>query len=104
MVDWNGLFKWSLQYQDGTKESNFKPMSDEDKKWLEEALKQYTFNDTDRLKEICDELKEHSKMSKGKLNDLLDELLELVELHQRNNLNLCLTGGLLTLLEILANN
>jgi hypothetical protein len=29
-------------------------MSKEDRKWLEEALKQYTFNDSDRLKEICD--------------------------------------------------
>ena len=32
-------------------------MSKEERKWLEEALKQYTFNDADRLKEICKELK-----------------------------------------------
>lgn len=39
MVDWNGLFKWSMTYQDGTKPSQFKEMSKEDRKWLEEALK-----------------------------------------------------------------
>ena len=54
MVDWNGLFKWSLKYQDGTQASDFKKMSDDDRKWLEDALKQYTFSDTDRLKEVID--------------------------------------------------
>jgi len=49
MVDWNGLFKWSMQYQDGTHKSEFKEMSKEDQQWLEGALKQYTFNDADRL-------------------------------------------------------
>ena len=53
MVDWNGLFKWSMDYNDGTHASNFKAMSQEDRKWLEEAMKQYTYNDSDRLKEIC---------------------------------------------------
>ena len=52
MVDWNGLFKWSMEYNDGTNPSEFKRMSDEDMKWLEEAMKSYTFNDADRLKEI----------------------------------------------------
>lgn len=54
MVDWNGLYKWSMQYQDGTQASNAKPMSEEDRLWLEEAMKQYTFNDADRLKEVVD--------------------------------------------------
>ena len=39
MVDWNGLFKWSISHQDGTKPSEFKAMSEEDRKWLEAALK-----------------------------------------------------------------
>jgi len=51
MVDWSGLFKWSMAHNDGTKPSEFKMMSPEDRKWLEEALKQYTFNDNDRQKE-----------------------------------------------------
>jgi hypothetical protein len=59
MVDWNGLFKWSMEYNDGTQSSNFKPMSEEDRKWLTEAMASFTFNDTDRLKEICTVIKEH---------------------------------------------
>ena len=57
MVDWSGLFKWSMAHNDGTKPSEFKMMSPEDRKWLEEALKQYTFNDNDRQKECIAQLK-----------------------------------------------
>jgi len=71
MVDWNGLFKWSMQQNDGTKPSNFKQMSPEDAKWLEEAMKQHTFSDTDRLKEIIDQLKEWSSLAAG--NDAKDD-------------------------------
>ena len=57
MVDWQGLFNWSVQYHDGTAPSNFSPMADEDKKWLEEAMKTHTFSDVDRMKEICENFK-----------------------------------------------
>lgn len=83
-----------MQYQDGTKQSEFKAMSEEDKKWLEEAMKSFTFNDVDRLKEICEELKGHMSMGREHLMGLLDELLEIVELHVRNSINLCLGGGM----------
>jgi len=81
-------------------------MSASDRKWLEEALKQYTFNDAERLKEISDELKTHMTMldKAENLIELLDELHELVELHPRNNLNLCLSGGMPTLLKIICTN
>ena len=57
MVDWNGLYNWSMQYHDGTQPSDFKQMSAEDRKWLEEAMKAYTFNDADRLTEVVEQLK-----------------------------------------------
>jgi hypothetical protein len=57
MVDWNGLYKWSMQHHDGTEPSNFKAMSKEDRDWLEAALKAHTFNDTDRLQELVNQLK-----------------------------------------------
>jgi len=57
MVDWNGLYKWSMEHQDGTKPSEFKMMSEEDRKWLEEAMKAHTFNDIDRLGELVEQLK-----------------------------------------------
>ena len=104
MVDWNGLFKWSTGYQDGTKQSDFKPMSAEDRKWLEEAMKQFTFNDTDRLKEIVAEIKDHMTLDKEKLLGLLDELLEIIELHVRNSLNMCYSGSMQTLMDIIFNN
>ena len=95
MVDWNGLFKWSMDYQDGTKKTEFKVMSKEDRVWLEQALKQYTFNDTDKMKEIVQELqKSANTMPEAALLESLDELLELVELHPRSSLNLCACGGL----------
>lgn len=56
------------------------------------------------MKEVCEELKSHQTLEKDKLLQLLDELSELVELHPRNNLNLCLVGGLPTLLEIIFDN
>ena len=78
-------------------------MSDEDKKWLEQALKQYTFNDVDRLKEICNTIKDHSKMSQSDLMSNLEELLEIIELHVRNSLNLCISGGMQSIMEIIFN-
>ena len=43
-------------------------------------------------------------MDKGKMLDYFEELQELVELHPRNNYNLCLSGGMKTLLEIVREN
>jgi hypothetical protein len=57
MVNWPGLLNWSTNFHDGTHPSNFKPMSDEDKEWLEGAMKEHCFNDADRMKEILEELK-----------------------------------------------
>jgi hypothetical protein len=69
-------------------------MPAEDRKWLEEALKSFTFNDADRLQDICKELKnKEGELSTDAKLDLLEELHELVELHNRNGLNLCLCGG-----------
>lgn len=73
MVDWNGLFKWSMEYHDGTKPSEFKQMSKEDQIWLTEALKAYSFNDTDRLQEICKELGKKENTTED-LTEMLDEL------------------------------
>ncbi|CDW90103.1 armadillo beta-catenin repeat family protein [Stylonychia lemnae] len=102
MVDWNGLFKWSINHQDGTKPSSFKVMSKEDRDWLESALKEFTFNDVDRMREICKDLGEnHQTMSQEILLDHLEEILELVELHPRSGLNLCLCGGMKIVMEIM---
>ena len=41
MLDWEGLLKFSLKYSDGTKQSDFKEMPEQDKKFLEAALSEY---------------------------------------------------------------
>ena len=45
-IDWSGLLAWSSKQHDGTKKaSDFKPLSDEDKDFLEGALQQaYVYN------------------------------------------------------------
>ena len=65
MVDWSGLYKWSMEYQDGTAPSQFKAMSKEDRTWLEQAMKQYTFNDADRLTELIKQLQAWSALAKS---------------------------------------
>jgi len=39
-IDWPGLLKWSLNYQDGTRDSHLKPMTDEKKRFLAGAIEQ----------------------------------------------------------------
>jgi hypothetical protein len=38
MVDWPGLLSWSTKYHDGTAPSQFKEMTDEDRKFLQKAM------------------------------------------------------------------
>mmetsp|Transcript_18080 Transcript_18080/g.13122 ORF Transcript_18080/g.13122 Transcript_18080/m.13122 type:complete len:87 (+) Transcript_18080:110-370(+) len=80
-------------------------MSVEDRKFLEEAMKQYTFNDADKLKETCTFIKDHlsgaKPLSDEALLDNLDLLHELIELHPRNNLNLCVCGGMDSIIKLI---
>lgn len=87
-------------------------MSYADRKWLEEAMKAHTFNDTDRLTELIAQLKEWAenasdaqstkpRPSEGELVTLLDEMCDLAELHPRNNLNFCVMGGMTQILALL---
>ncbi len=70
-------------------------------------MKQYTFNDSDRLKEVCKELSTYVKGDSSpdaeNILMMLDELLDLIEIHPRNNLNLCLCGGMETIMKIILN-
>ena len=76
-------------------------MTDEDKEWLGKAMEQYTFDDADRLKTIVKEMQEDQAKEFGEatkqgaaLHDQLEELQELLEIHERNSLNLCLVDGM----------
>ena len=71
-------------------------------------MHEHTFNDADRLKEVCVELKKDIDGGFEKKNGtydhilgLLEECQELIEIHERNCLNLCLLGGLESLLKFI---
>jgi len=82
MADWSGLLGWSTKYHDGTQDSpkEFQAMSAEDRKWLEEAMHEHSFNDADRLKEICEELVKdvanNFKAEEGNYEKTIDRLEE----------------------------
>jgi hypothetical protein len=106
-IDWQGLLKWSLNHHDGTAPSNFKPMTKEDQEWLEAAMKEFCVNDVNRMEEIVKVFKEMREnppkkedMDHNNMNELLEELVDNVELHERNNLNLCIMGGMFEVLAI----
>jgi hypothetical protein len=83
-------------------------MSDEEKQWLTDALKQYTYDDSDKLRELCEEMKKEVEIdfdvSKGAkegedLYNMIDDLQRVIELHERIGLNLALLGGLKSLMS-----
>lgn len=93
---WLGLLKWSLSYTDGTVPSeeskNFKQMTDEDKAFLEEVMKNGIVDEGEQMKTILSNLvsnlesiKNCKKPSDGieKLEknsiELLEELRDIVE-------------------------
>lgn len=49
MLDWKGLLKWSITHSDGTVKKDIKPMDEENKKWLLEALAEHALQDVKRM-------------------------------------------------------
>merc|ERR1712159_264211 len=91
IMDWNGLLKYSLSVSDGTKKSDFKPMSEEDKKWLSDAMEEYTFNEIKRCHELFTELNVPEKETKEDEEyrlSLFEELQDILDGFDRaKNLN-----------------
>eukprot|EP00743_Colponemidia_sp_Colp-15_P001297 GILK01001421.1.p1 GENE.GILK01001421.1~~GILK01001421.1.p1 ORF type:complete len:309 (+),score=75.25 GILK01001421.1:30-929(+) len=52
MADWQGLLKWSVQQTDGTRPSEIRQLSEEDKRFLEEALKSVSVDPMQRILEL----------------------------------------------------
>jgi tripartite-type tricarboxylate transporter receptor subunit TctC len=57
--DWQGLLKFTLTHSDGTSQSEFKEMSYENKKWLEEAMQQYCNSEIKRIEAIIKEIQNY---------------------------------------------
>jgi hypothetical protein len=66
------LLKFSLKYKDGTKKSEFKEMSLEDKRWLEEAMQQYTNSEVNRIKHILGRLEGFQELDEESLTAELE--------------------------------
>ena len=50
MVDWKGLYNWSMKYNDGTKPSNFSQMSKEDMVFIQNAFESVCLNEMKDMK------------------------------------------------------
>ena len=101
-MDWPGLLKWSLNHSDGTKPANQNMMmSDEDKKWLVEAMMEYTFDEVKEMEKIMKAIVEKPKADADYSEFVTNELEALHDLTYSldNNKNLCLIGGVDWLFE-----
>jgi hsp70-interacting protein len=85
---WLGLLKWSLAYTDGTKDSEHKQMSAEDKAFLEAVMKDGIIDENERMKEILKQVTTQMESWKSdrataedesQVEELLDELRFIVE-------------------------
>lgn len=100
MVDWPGFMKWSMNFHDNTNETEISKLSQEQSKFLEEAIKSFTFDEVKRMQDITKKLKnEITDKTKITQNiDLLEELLELLA-SLDNAKNFCKIGGVFQILE-----
>eukprot|EP01031_Cornospumella_fuschlensis_P032358 gene32358-39132_t len=85
---WLGLLRWSLAYSDGTQQSEFSAMSQEDKEWLTKVLKEGVRDDVQRMQEVSSKMQEtyttlqqnvQAEVDCELLLSELDELQEIVE-------------------------
>ena len=74
MIDWEGLLKFSLKYQDGTKKSDFKEMSQADKQWLEQAMDHYANSEIKRIQSLLASLEAFKDTPEEQVLCQLEEL------------------------------
>lgn len=90
MVDWKGLLNWSLNYSDGTKPSNFKPMSKEDMEFVQNAFESVCINEMKEIWKILDIVKTPEGDSEEEINEryeILEKMSEHIDgLENANNI------------------
>lgn len=106
MVDWPGLFQWSMAQQEnysGEDKSKFKEMDPETRQWLTEAFEEYFQNDADMIAKGVKTLKTlKTEQSHENQLILMENLLDLMDSLDRN-VDFCKAGGMPPLFEILLN-
>jgi HPt (histidine-containing phosphotransfer) domain-containing protein len=103
-IDWQGLFKWSSEYSDGTGTSKFTALTKEEQEWLSKVMKDCTYNDTDMMTAAVKALTDHTNKSAEELMNALEELQDLIDVHSSNSTNLNNIGGFKLLMEIMFTN
>ena len=90
MVDWKGLYNWSMKYTDGTKPSDFKQMSKEDMDFIQNAFESVVLNEMKEIWKILDICKTPEGDSEQEINeryDLLEKMSEYLDgLENANNI------------------
>jgi hypothetical protein len=92
-MDWPGLLKWSMKNTESgnLQEKDFKPMKEEDSKWLTEALENFQFNEMKEIMKILDKLKEPELLTEEDEEErclLLDDLIILIDGLENNRSNI----------------
>jgi hypothetical protein len=75
--NWLGILKWSLTQSDGTAPTTATPMSEDDKKWLEQVMRETIKDEPKRMNEImCEFVK---MLDEGLTADKSDTVVDLLE-------------------------
>eukprot|EP00300_Choanocystis_sp_HF-7_P036751 c52653_g1_i1.p1 GENE.c52653_g1_i1~~c52653_g1_i1.p1 ORF type:complete len:425 (+),score=91.03 c52653_g1_i1:118-1392(+) len=77
--EWLGLLRWSLQYQDGTTNSNRQGLNETDKDFLMAAMDSIVVDETKRMHEIMTALQDSTatERSDKELTDYFEELFDI---------------------------
>ena len=82
MVDWKGLYNWSMKYTDGTKPSDFKQMSKEDMEFIQNAFESVSLNEMKEIWKILDICKTPEGDTEQEINEryeLLEKMSEYID-------------------------
>lgn len=108
MPTWEGLLKWSIANTDGLQQAPPPQVSEEDRKWFNEAVQAHTIDVIRRMKEISvvlntpQQMLDEQGVTPEEQEGMLEELQEHVEAIDMAN-DLHAIGGLLPLLNYLKN-
>lgn len=105
-MNWPGLLKWSLSYQDGTVPSESMQMSPEQQKWLKEALESVVINEVKEMKVILQQLESELQSTPTTNSETSIQLVEsLLNLLQNSDsaINFCKVGGPILMLDMASN-
>jgi hsp70-interacting protein len=87
--NWLGLLRWTIAHTDGTHDSQFNEMKEEDKLWLERVMKEVVRDDPQRmnevmlaLKDVLSRLEDGARLSEDEFETMetdLEDLRDIVE-------------------------